>query len=204
MYYELATLTLGLGTTARALPLIDEYVRARNAWGKFLGCWMADIGELNQIVVLRGFEKEADLQAERQRGLLSANPFGCGEFTIRLDMHSHASFPWLPPVETGRMGPIYEIRTYELKIGGLAPTLEAWRLALPARHAISPCLVAMYALDGTPRITSIWPVATLEQRAKARSESVQQGIWPPKGGPAWLATNMRSTICMPTAISPLQ
>ena len=204
MYYELATITLALGTAAKAVPLIDEYVRAPDARGKLLGCWLADIGELNQVVVMRGFEQEADLHAERQRGLLSMNPFGCAEFTNRLDMQSYAPFPWLAPVETGRMGPIFEIRTYELKTGGLAPTLEAWRAALPARHAMSPCLVAMYALDGTPRITSIWPAATLEQRAKARVDSVQQGIWPPKGGPAWLTTNMRSTICMPTAISPLQ
>jgi hypothetical protein len=204
MYYELATLTVRLGTAAQAVPLIQEYVGAVEAKGSLLGCWLADIGDLNQIVVLRGFTDEADLRTERQRGLLSANPFGCADFATRLEMHSHAPFPWLPPVEPGRLGPIYEIRTYELKTGGLAPTLEAWRAALPARHAVSPCLIAMYALDGAPRITSIWPVATLEQRAKARADSVQQGIWPPKGGPAWLSTTMRSAICVPTAISPLQ
>lgn len=204
MYYELATITVRLGTATQAAPLIEAYSRANEAKGKLLGCWLADIGELNQLVVLRGFELEADLRAERQRGLLSGNPFGCADFTTRLDMQSYAPFPWLPPVEPGRMGPIFEIRTYLLKAGGLGPTLEAWRAALPARHAMSPCLVAMYALDGTPRITSIWPTATLEQRAKVRTESVEQGIWPPKGGPAWLTTDMNSTICLPTPISPLQ
>jgi hypothetical protein len=33
---------------------------------------------------------------------------------------------------------------------------------------------------------------------------VAQGIWPPKGGPANLTTNMVSTIALPTAVSPLK
>ncbi|VWX61757.1 conserved hypothetical protein [Burkholderiales bacterium 8X] len=204
MYYELATITVRLGTAAQAAPRVGEYAGAPEAKGRLLGCWLSDIGELNRLYVLRGFEDEAELQAERQRGLLSGDPFGCAEFAVRFETQGYASFPWLPPVETGRFGPFFEIRTYELKPGGLAPTLEAWQAALPARHAMSPCLIAMYTLDGAPRITSIWPTATLEQRSKARSESVQQGIWPPKGGPAWLTTQMQSTICLPTAISPLQ
>ncbi|MEY4713168.1 MAG: hypothetical protein RIS88_2618 [Pseudomonadota bacterium] len=204
MYYELATITLSLGRASQAGPLVNAYSTDPQAKGKLLGFWLADIGELNQGIVLREFANESDLNDERRRGLLSPNPFGCAEIATRVEMQSYARFPWLPPVQTGRVGPVFEVRTYELKTGGLGPTLDAWRAALPARHAVSPCVVAMYALDGAPRITSIWATSTLEQRAKARSDSVQQGIWPPKGGPEWLTTRMRSTVCLPTPVSPLQ
>lgn len=37
-----------------------------------------------------------------------------------------------------------------------------------------------------------------------RADAVAQGIWPPKGGPAWLTTEMTSTIALPLAVSPLK
>ena len=41
-------------------------------------------------------------------------------------------------------------------------------------------------------------------RVQEKAEAVAQGIWPPKGGPAHLTTNMVSTIALPTAVSPLK
>lgn len=204
MFYELATLTVRLGTLNQAVAAINDYVGAADAQGTLLGCWFSDIGELNQIAVLRGFADQASLNAERQRGLLSANPFGCSEFLTAIEMNSYAGFPWMPMPAPGEFGPIYEIRTYEYKFGGLQPTLDAWQAALPARNEVSPCLLAMYALDGVPRFTHIWPAASLNERSQARADAVKLGVWPPKGGPAWLTTNMKSNMFLPTAISPLK
>jgi NIPSNAP len=204
MFYELATLTLRLGTTPQAAKAVEAYARSADAGGRLLGCWYADIGDLNEVLVLRGFDDEAALNAERRRTLLAADPFGCAEFLTRLELHGYAPFPWLPPVEPAALGPIYEIRSYELKTGGLQPTLAAWEKALPARSGVSPCTIAMYALDGAPRITHIWPSATLNERSASRAEAVRQGVWPPVGGPAWLMPAMKSGIYLPTAVSPLQ
>jgi hypothetical protein len=62
----------------------------------------------------------------------------------------------------------------------------------------------MVALDGPLRFTNIWPYPSLDARSQARSQAVAQGIWPPKGGPAHLSTDMVSTIALPTAVSPLK
>jgi len=61
----------------------------------------------------------------------------------------------------------------------------------------------MYALEGAPRFTHIWPFASLDARAKARADSVAAGAWPPKNGPAWLTGDMRSTVALPAPFSPL-
>ncbi len=204
MLYDISTLTLKLGTTAAAATAIEAYCREPEAQGQLLGCWFADIGTLNEVLVLRGYADEAALLAERRRTLLSSNPFGCADHLTHLEMHSYAPFPWMPDVQPGTFGPVYEIRSYELKTGGLQPTLDAWEKALPARTQISPCTIALYALDGLPRITHIWPTATLNDRSKARADAVQQGVWPPVGGPAWLMPNMKSGIYLPTAVSPLK
>lgn len=204
MFYELATLTTRLFTTAQATEGIQAWVQAPQARGRLLGCWYSDIGALNQVLVLRAFDNEAEMLAERRRALLSSNPFNCGELLTGLEMHGYAGFPWMEPPAPGSYGPIYEVRTYQYKTGGLQPTLDAWQAALPARNEISPCLLAMYALDGAPRFTHFWPAASLNERSAARAAAVQQGVWPPKGGPQWLTSHMQSQIFLPTAISPLK
>ncbi|MBN3801451.1 NIPSNAP family protein [Paraburkholderia sp. Ac-20336] len=204
MFYELTTMTLRFGTVAKASVAADAYARDAQARGTLYGIWFSDIGDLNQMAVLRGFETAEEMLAERKRTLLSADPFGCGEWLVKIEMHSYEGFAWMPAPTPGEHGKVYEIRTYEFKTGGLGPTLSAWERDLPARQKVSPCVAAMFAYDGTPRFTQIWPYASLDERAAARADSVSQGIWPPKGGPDWLTTSMRSQVFVPTAVSPLK
>jgi len=208
MYYELTTMTLPFGTASQAATNVQAYAAATEAGGELLGCWFTDIGQLNQMIVLRGFDDLAALQAERDRTQAHADPFGCGAIFQSLEQHSYKGFEWMKPVrpssESGIAGPVYEIRTYGIKPGGVQPTIDLWRQYLPAREEISPCVIAMVALDGPLRFTNIWAYPTLDARAKARADSVAQGIWPPKGGPAQLTTQMVSTIALPTAVSPLK
>jgi hypothetical protein len=203
MLYELAKLTLQIGSTPRALAGIKDFVTDKSAKGTLLGCWASEIGELNQVAVLRGFSDVEALRVERKRVLESSNPFGCLDLLTRLETDSYAPFPDVPPVEIGAFGPIYEIRTYTLKPGRLPQTIAVWRAALPARLALSRNLIVMHTIDGPPRFTHIWPYASLEQRAAIRAKSVSTGVWPPKGGAEHLAV-MTNGIWLPTEISPLQ
>ena len=208
MYYELATMTLPFGTAGNAATQVQAFSSAPDAKGELLGCWFTDIGVLNQMVVLRGFASLADLQAERDRTQKSSSPFGCGDIYQSLEQHSYQGFPWMKPVrpsaESGIAGPVYEIRTYGIKTGGVQPTIDLWAQYVPPREKLSPCVVAMVALDGPLRFTNIWAYPSLDARGKARADAVAQGIWPPKGGPAHLTTQMSSTIALPTAVSPLK
>jgi succinate dehydrogenase/fumarate reductase flavoprotein subunit len=208
MYYELATMTLPFGTAGQAATNVQAFATAPEAQGELLGCWFTDIGVLNQMIVLRGFATLDALQAERERTQQSGSPFGCGEIFQTLEQHSYKGFSWMKPVrpsaESGITGPVYEIRTYGIKTGGVQPTIDLWEQYVPARDKLSPCVVAMVALDGPLRFTNIWAYDSLNARSQIRGEAVAQGIWPPKGGPAHLTTNMVSTIAMPTAVSPLK
>ena len=208
MYYELAAMTLPFGTTPAAAAGVQTFATEAGAEGDLLGCWATDIGVLNQLIVLRGFADLERLQAERSRTQRSASPFGCGDLMQGLEITSYRGFDWMKPVrpsaESGIRGPVYEIRTYGIKPGGVQPTIDLWAQYLPPREALSRCVVAMVALDGAPRFTNIWAYESLNDRSRIRGEAVAQGIWPPKGGPAWLTTDMRSAIALPTAVSPLK
>lgn len=83
-YYELATLTLPFGTAGKAGEGLATFTAAPEAGGQLLGAWNADIGTLNQLIILRGFDDASTLLAERQRTLTSASPFGCGAFLTEM------------------------------------------------------------------------------------------------------------------------
>jgi hypothetical protein len=200
--YDLVTLSVKIGTNAQVFESIQAHGDAPGS--KLLGCWYSDIGTLGQVLVLRGFDSEASLIAERKRMLLEGNPFGCGEFVTDVKIDSYALFPFLPPIEPATHGGIYEMRVYGTRLASLQHTIDAWEKAVPERTRRSPLVGAMYALDGAvPRFLNIWPYASVDERSRIRAEAVKDGIWPPKGGPAHLTT-MESTICVPAPFSPLR
>lgn len=203
MLYELTTLSHHPLHTARVAANAHAWVRHRDALGTLLGCWFTDIGPLGRLLMLRGFARAEDLARERQRALHHENPFGAGGLLTGMEMDSYQSFPFLPEVQTGAFGKVYEFRTYLLKPGGLPPTIAAWEQAMPERSKRSPLVVNMFALDGQPRITHIWPFAGADARAAIRAQIYADGIWPPKGAPEqfFAAT---SWLAYPTDFSPLQ
>lgn len=202
--YQLINITIKMGTAGSVAAGIQAHYQAAASQAKLLGVWFSDIGQLNQVVVLLGFDSQAGQDAENARLAAQEQVFDSAENIIRYSVENFAGFDFLPEVELGEFGPVYEIRTYELKHGGVPHVLEAWKNAVPSRTQYSKLTVAMYALDGTPRIVSIWPYASLNQRSEVRAQSVADGIWPPKGGPQWLTHEMQSMIALPTAISPLK
>jgi hypothetical protein len=87
---------------------------------------------------------------------------------------------------------VYEIRTYGIKTGGLQHTMDLWQEYLPPRSALSPCLVAMFALQGRCAL----PISGPRQRGRTQPHPWRSGgrrHLAAQGWPAWL-TDMHSTI----------
>jgi hypothetical protein len=203
MFYELATLSSHLLKMDRVIENAEAYLHHPDTRGEWLGAWTAENGRLGTLRILRGFADAQELAQERMRALHHPSPFGAAGVVEAIEMESYAGFSFLPPVRPGRPGRYYEFRTYWLRPGGLTPTIEAWEAAMPERSKLSPLLVNMYALDGAPRITHIWPFDSLDERVAIRAESFAMGIWPPKGGPQQFY-EATSTIWIPTERSPLR
>lgn len=203
MLYEIAHFALKLYTVPKALSALEDYTTGAAARGRLLGCWETEHGVIvGRVLLLREFEDAETLAQERQRVLTSSDPFGVGEYLESFTVESYAPFPFVPPVQVGRYGDVYEFRTYEVKVGGLLPTMAGWEAALPERTEMFPLTTAMYGLDGVPRITHIWPFPSLDERLAIRRASYERGIWPPENGPENIA-HATSTIAIPTAFSPL-
>lgn len=200
--HELTTLEIKVFSNASVYAALEKNLPA--AGGKLLGAFASDIGELSRVLVLREFESADALTEARLRLLMADNPLGVGEWLVKLQSESYALFPFLPPVQTGAVGKWYEFRTYSIRQGVLAQTIDAWKDAVPKRTALSPMIGAFTALDGEqPRFLNIWAYQSVDARAVIRADAVKQGVWPPQGGPANL-TKMVSTLCAPVPFSPLR
>jgi hypothetical protein len=200
--YELTTLAFHLPNAQSAKAGIEAWLDAPEAKGRFLGAWEAEHGVLGRVYVLREFDNERELSAERARAAASSRPFGAGEHLTDLAMHAYAPFPFMPRIVTGQFGPVYEIRDYHLIPGGLPATIDGWRIKLPGRHLVDPVTVVMYALDGPARIVHIWPFNGLDERVAVRRRLVDEGMWPPPGGPEHIS-EATSTMAWPLPNSPL-
>ncbi len=201
MLYELSLLDVHASVAADVAKGVAAWASAAES-GRLLGMFQSDVGQLNQMYLLRSLETPAALTLERQRARMSPSPFNAGSHLTGLSMETYAPFPYLQPISPGAFGGIYEFRAYTLKSGGVAAIVDLWESWIPARVAVSPLLVAMYALDGTPRYLHVWPYADAAVRAETRASCVKKGIWPPKGSATWLQS-MRTTLTVPLPGSPL-
>lgn len=201
---DVATLTLRVGATPKALGLLGQSLTGADQRGRLLACWYCDIGALNQVLIIRGFGGEGELVKEREAQAKSGNPLGVAELAATMAMDAYLPFEFVPPMQPGKFGPVYEVRTYLLKPGGLADTIASWRKALPGRLKLSPVSTVMHTIGGAmPRFMHIWPYPDLATRGRIRSEAVKTGVWPPPGGAERLLTQ-QSDIYLPAAFSPMQ
>lgn len=200
-HYDVTILTVRPGTHPQALAVLGKTLV--NTPG-LLACWYSEIGAVNQILIIREAADAAAALGARLAALSTGNPFGVGEFITAMTMDSYVSFDFIAPLRAGEFGPCYEVRTYVLKPDGLAPTIELWRKAVPARAKLSPLLAAMTSVTGAvTRFVHIWPYKTYDERARLRDKAVANGVWPPPGGPVHLASQ-QVDIYLPAAFSPMR
>jgi hypothetical protein len=196
--YDVTILTVRPGTHPQALAVLakaDDPAR--------LACWYSDIGAVNQVLLIRAADATADLET-RLAVLKSDNPFGLADIITAISMDTYVSFDFIAPLRPGQFGPCYEVRTYVLKPGGLGPTIDLWRKAVPGRATVSPLLAAMTSVTGAvTRFLHIWPYQSFDERARLRDKAVADGVWPPPGGPSHLISQ-QVDIYLPAPFSPMR
>jgi len=204
MIVSVSAIEAQAGQGQAALKGLGARVEANALDGRLLGCWVAEIGRLDRVLLLRGFDDATAAAACHARELRQDDAYGVASVVKSVELDLFALFPGVDFMRPGRIGPVYEVRSYALRHGGLEATFAAWEKVLNARVGISPLVAVMYALTGaTPRFMHIWPYATVNDRTALRSAAVKAGVWPPPGGLPHIAS-MHSEIYLPAAFSPLQ
>jgi hypothetical protein len=198
--YDVTIVTVRPGTHPQALAVLGQSLSDdRN----LLACWYSDIGAVNQILIIRKPADAATTLDARLAALNASNPFGISEYIVAMTMDTYVAFDFIAPLRPGEFGPCYEVRSYVRKPDGLAPTIAAWRKAVPGRMAISPVLAAMTSVTGAvTRFLHVWPYKSFDERARLRAKAAANGVWPPPGGPGHLVSQ-QVDIYLPAPFSPM-
>jgi hypothetical protein len=198
--YDVTIVTVRPGTHPQALAVLGKSLADdRN----LLACWYSDIGAVNQILIIRKAADAATTLDARFAALNATNPFGISEYIVAMTMDIYVAFDFIAPLRPGEFGPCYEVRSYVLKPDGLAPTIAAWRKAVPGRMAISPVLAAMTSVTGAvTRFLHVWPYKSFDERARLRTKATADGVWPPPSGPGHLVSQ-QVDIYLPAPFSPM-
>jgi hypothetical protein len=199
--YDVTIVTVRPGTHPQALEVLSKTLAGDSA---LLACWYSEIGAINRIMLIRQAADAAGAIDARLKVLEDRDPLGIGEFITDMAMDTYVAFDFIEPLRPGSFGPCYEVRSYVLKPGGLAPTIELWRKAVPGRATVSPVLAAMTSVTGAvARFLHIWPYRSYDDRARLREKAVADGVWPPPGGPGHLLSQ-QADIYLPAAFSPMR
>ena len=203
MHYNITILRTVAGQPTRAFKSIESWHKSTKSRGTLLACWHADIGNINQILLMHSYDGLEQLHADRQDWLMGGHQFGASEDVTGISMRCGQQMTGVPEIKPGKLGPIYEVRTYVMQPHDFAKGKQAWADAIPGRSAVTRPLILMWTTDGPATgLIHIWPYASVEERMQTRRKVIEMGVWPPKDGARYIASQ-QSDIFLPAPFSPL-
>jgi hypothetical protein len=205
MIYEIRTYGIAPGSVAEVEKRFGEGYEFRKKYSPLTAFLHTEIGPLNEVVHIWGYQDLAERARIRAEAAKDANwPPKIRDFVRTMRSEIIVPFDFVPAPQPGRMGPIFELRYYTLKPGTLPDTAKGWSEKLPDRMKLSPVVLAGGVEFGKANgFVHIWAYQSLDQRMQIRDEARKKGVWPPPGGADRLLTQ-ETKICLPAAFSPLQ
>ena len=206
MIYEFRTYRLKPGSLPEVLKRFEEGYEHRKKYSELAAFWYTDIGPLNQIIHVWPYADAGERVRVRAETQKDPNwPPNIHEFLEQMESEIYVPFSFSPELKPGKMGPIFEMRSYMVKPGtGIPGTIERWEPQLPKRTALSPLAFVGHTDTGPlNKYIHIWPYESLNHRAEIRKTAVETGAWPPPGGGATLVTQ-ENKIMLAAPFSPIQ
>jgi hypothetical protein len=205
MIYEIRTYTLKPRSLGEVEKRFGEAYQYRQKYSPLAAFLHTEIGPLNQIVHIWPYADLGERTRIRAEAAKDPNwPPKIQEFVVHTQVEVVTPFPFIPEIQPGEVGPIFEMRCYSVKPGTLPDTMKRWEGAIAARVKLSPVVLAGGVEFGQAnRFIHMWAYKSLDQRLAIREEARQKGIWPPPGGGDNLFAQ-ENKILLPAAFSPLQ
>ena len=205
MIYEVRTYRLKPGSTPEAIKRFGEGYQHRRKYSELAAFFHTEIGPLNQIIHIWPYESLAHRTEVRTEASGDPNwPPDIGEFLVDMLSEIFVPFPFTPTFEPGKVGPIFEWRSYTVMPGAIGKIRDRWAGAIDKRSELSPVTMAMHTeLGPLNRFVHIWPYESLEHRAEVRAKARADGIWPPRGGGGTLVAQ-ENKIVLAAPFSPIQ
>jgi len=203
--YEIRTYRIAPGSLAEVEKRFGEAYEYRKKYSELTAFLHTEIGPLNEIVHIWGYQDLAERARVRAEASKDPNwPPKIRDFVRAMKAEIVTPFPFIKPLSPGKVGPVFELRYYTLKPGSLPDTMAGWEAKLPERTKLSPIVLAGGVEFGEANgFVHIWAYPSLDKRMSIRDEARAKGVWPPGGGGDRLLTQ-DNKILLPAAFSPLQ
>ena len=205
MIYEVRTYRLTPGSLNEVIKRFGEAYEHRKKYSELAAFFYTEIGPLNQIIHIWPYESLAERTRIRAEAAAEANwPPKMAEFQLDMLSEIFVPFPFTPELAPGKVGPIFEWRSYNVTPGAIGRIIENWGNGIERRKELSPITMAMHTeLGPLNKFVHIWPYESLAHRAEVRGRARSEGIWPPPGGAGTLVAQ-ENKIVLAAPFSPIQ
>jgi len=204
MIYEFRTYDLH----PRTLPEYESILAKSLAGGRLgvsplFGYFRSEFGRLNQALHIWPYEDMQQRMSIREEVMgLDSWPPPSAPLLACQNPEIYYPAPINDESITGDHGPYYELRTYIYGTGEIPKVIDAWSSAIDERRKLSTFVGAWFTELGTlNKWTHLWAYSSLEERDRVRAETIERGIWPPKGAP--VPRVQESQLFLPFPFSPL-
>ena len=205
MIYEIRTCTLKPGTVPEFEKRFETSLANRFKYSELAAFWHTDIGPLNQVIHVWGYEDLEERAEIRQRAAQEPDwPPNVRDMILSMQSEIFSPAPFSPKLGGDqKLGNIYEMRIYQYQPGSMPKVMERWKKALEGgRLELSPLAACMSSDIGKLNVwVHIWPYASLKERDRIRVESLKLETWPP--GTREFMISMQNKIMIPASFSPM-
>jgi len=206
MIYEFRTYTIVPRSLPEVLKRFGDAIEARQKISPLAAFWYTEIGPLNQIIHVWPYESALERTKLREAAVKSGGwPPKVHDYLIDMQSEILTPLPYSPPLAPCDLGPIYEMRSYTLKPGGIPDMAARWKEALPERTKISPLAgVFTSEIGALNKWVHIWPYKSLQHREETRKAAIATGKWPPGSGGPSMTIRQENKIMLPAPFSPMK
>jgi NIPSNAP len=212
MIYEMRTYDLKPGSLTDAIKRFAEAYENRKKVSELAAFWHTELGPLNQLIYVWPYQDLADRARLRATAGKDPNwPPRLAQFSAAQRSEIFVPLRGSPELKPGKIGPVFEMRTYTVAPGDLPLALENWETALPGRNALRPACAVWYTEVGAlNKLVHIWSYESFEQRDEIRKQAVETGNWPPttmakkEGRRVCAYTSQENKFLKASAFSPVQ
>jgi hypothetical protein len=206
MIYEVRTYRYKAGNLDEFHKRFAKSYAHRKQLSPVSGSFYAVIGALNLVINIWPYEDfAARVRIRDAAAKLEHWPPDVHEFLDYQKSEIFVPLPFAPQMESGQLGPIFELRSYLLRPGAMKGQVESWTESIDERRKVSPLVAAMRSECGElNRFVHIWGYRSLDHREEVRAEVAKRGIWPPRPLPPGDVLTQENMILRAAPYSPLQ
>jgi hypothetical protein len=203
MIYEVRTYDIKPGTLAAVENAFEVALPARQKYSPLAAFWHTEIGPLNQIIHVWGYDSLEERERIRAEAVKDPDwPPKLEGNVINMNSEIWNPAPFMRPMGGDQaLGNIYEMRTYTYEPGSIPELIRRWTDALPYREEFSPLAAGMSTeFGGLNRWMHVWPYKDLEERNRIRAEANKIPQWP-SGAPGLI--RQENKMVAPSSFSPM-